>query len=281
MLSLNAVAVGLGLASAAAWGAGDFAGGLATRKGNVFSVIIFSQVVGAVLLSLVALLLKETWPAFPALALGAVAGISGAIGLAALYQGLASNRMGVVAPVTAVTAGVLPILVGLFLEGWPSSTQMAGFFLALVAVLLLSGAGTGVATRFAELRLPLVAGIGFGLFYILVDQASDIAVYWPLVCARASSITLFMIFSKTRGHAAAPAPRLLLLVALAGVGDTGGNAFFALATRAGRLDIAAVLSSLYPAVTVLLAWMVLRERVTRPQLLGVLVALLALGLIAL
>jgi drug/metabolite transporter (DMT)-like permease len=280
MLNLEAVAVGFGLASAAAWGAGDFAGGLATRKGNVFAVIIVSQFVGALLLSLVALLLAETRPAFPALALGAAAGISGAIGLAALYQGLARSRMSVVAPVAAVTTPALPILVGLFLEGWPSPTQMTGFGLALVGVILLSGAGTGAVSSFAELKLPLVAGIGFGLFYILIDQASDSAVYWPLVCARAASITLLLIFTRARGQSVVPPSNLLLLVTLAGVGDTGGNAFFALATRVGRLDIAAVLSSLYPAVTVLLAGLLLRERLARLQLIGVIVALVALALIA-
>ena len=276
----QALAVAFGLASAASWGSGDFSGGLATRRSNVYGVVILSQLVGAVFLVALAFLLEKSGTGTQNLWLGALAGIAGVIGLVALYRGLASGRMGVVAPLTAVVTAALPVLVSLITEGLPAPLQLVGFGIALVAVWLLSGAGGGASRRTRDVGLALVAGLGFGLFFILIGRVSHSAILWPLVAARVASIGFLFSFATLAGQWEAPARGRLPLIALAGVLDTGGNAFFALATQAGRLDIAAVLASLYPAATVLLAWLILKEHLLRRQWLGIVAALVALAFIA-
>ena len=281
MISSEALAVVYGLASAASWGTGDFSGGVATKRSNVYSVIIVSQLVGGALLLALAFLLAEAIPSPDNLLLGGLAGISGALGLVALYTGLARGRMGIVAPITAVVTAFFPVIVGIINEGFPSTWQLLGFGIALIAVWFLSRGGSDAAIQARELSLPVAAGLGFGLFFIFIDRVSDNAILWPLVAARIASISMLFVFVTTRRQGKVPARNQLLIIALAGIFDTGGNAFFALATRLGRLDISAVLSSLYPAATVLLAWFILKERLVLQQWLGVVAALVALVLIAL
>jgi drug/metabolite transporter (DMT)-like permease len=281
MWDSEALAVVYGLASAASWGAGDFSGGLATRRENVYRVVMLSQVIGGVLLLGVVLWLGEPLPPRGVLIIGGIAGLCGALGLMALYQGLARGRMGVVAPVAAIVTAVLPVGTGILREGWPSLAQLAGFALALVAVWLLAGSGTAAHIQPEELRLAVTAGVGFGLFLVFIDRVSSTAILWPLVGARVASVSLLSVVVLARRGQISSTPRPWRFIALAGIGDSGGNAFFALASRAGRLDIAAVLGSLYPAATVLLAWLVLHERLEHRQWAGVAAALVALGLIAL
>ncbi len=279
-MSAEVLAIAYGLASAVSWGSGDFSGGLASRRGNVYCVIVVSQLVGAGFLITLAFLLDETVPRLDYLVLGGVAGISGVVGLVALYQGLANGRMGIVAPLTAVVTAAVPVLVSLLREGLPSTSQLVGFGFALLAVWLLSNAGDGTRVQKRELALAMIAGSGFGLFFILIDRVSGSAILWPLVSARAASILCLFIFAALAQHWTKPSRHQLPLLVLAGILDAGGNAFFALATRLGRLDIAAVLASFYPAATVLLAWLILKERLTRQQWAGVFAALVALGFIA-
>jgi drug/metabolite transporter (DMT)-like permease len=280
MASSEALAVVYGLASAASWGAGDFTGGFASKRSSVYSVIVISQLVGALFLVGLTFALAESMPSLDNLILGGIAGLSGAIGLVALYTGLARGRMAIVAPVTAVVAAFFPVIVGIVSEGLPAPRRLVGFGVALIAIWFLSQAGNGSALRLNELALPTLAGLGFGLFYILIDQVSQAAILWPLVAARIASISMLSLFIAVRRQEKMPATNQLFIVALAGALDAGGNAFFALATQVGRLDISAVLASLYPAATVLLAWLILKERLVRQQWLGVVAALIALVLIA-
>jgi uncharacterized membrane protein len=268
-----------GLLSAASWGAGDFSGGLASRRDHPMAVVLISQLVGLIFLAGLALAFAEPLPPLRSLLWGALAGLAGAAGLATFYQGLATGQMGVVAPVAAVATAIIPVLFGVWLEGLPPPRPLAGLGLAFAAVWLLSRGRGQQRLRWRELRLPLLAGAGFGFFLILVDRASQTAVYWPLVAARAASTSvLATLLLGTR------CSWLRLsqwrLVVLAGLFDSGGNAFYALATQAGRLDIAATLCSLYPASTVLLARLALNERLGPTQWWGVLLALLAVALIA-
>jgi drug/metabolite transporter (DMT)-like permease len=280
MASSEALAVVYGLASAASWGAGDFTGGFASKRSSVYSVIVISQLVGALFLVGLTFALAESLPSPDNLILGGIAGLSGAIGLVALYTGLARGRMGIVAPVTAVVAAFFPVIVGIVSQGLPSPQRLAGFGLALIAIWFLSQASNGSLLRLKELALPTLAGLGFGLFYILIGRVSHAAILWPLVAARVASISMLSILIAVRRQEKAPAPHQLFIVALAGTLDAGGNAFFALATQVGRLDISAVLASLYPAATVLLAWLILKERLVRQQWFGVMAAIVALVLIA-
>lgn len=280
-MSTEFLAITYGISSALTWGAGDFSGGLASKRGNVLSVILYSQLLGVILLIAWGWLSSEPLPVQGFLIWGAVSGIFGSLGLVALYTALAQGKMGIVAPVSAIVTAMLPIFAALWSEGLPGKPQLLGFALALVAVWLLSFSGSAVAVEKSGLGLSLLAGIGFGMFFICIDQASHESVIWPLVAARFSSILfLLSIFAWRRGYQT-PVKRQWPFVALAGVFDTAGNAFFALATQVGRLDVSAVLASLYPASTVLLAWLLLKEKLQPKQWFGVLAAVAALVLITL
>ena len=276
------LAIGYGLASALSWGAGDFSGGLATRRNHVYGVVLLSQMVGALFLMVVAVLLTEPFPLPLDLVYGGGAGIGGTIGLVALYRGLARGRMGLVAPLAAVVTAVLPVSVNILAEGSPAGPQLVGFGLAIVAVWLISPRhNKKVAIQAQELVLAVIAGSGFGIFLILIDRVNAGAILWPLVSARVASISLLAIIMVfTSPLKKIPTAAGLPVIMLAGIFDTGGNAFFALATQSGRLDVAAILSSLYPAVTIALAWLILKERLLPQQWGGVAAALLAIVLIS-
>jgi drug/metabolite transporter (DMT)-like permease len=272
-------AMGFGLASAAIWGAGDFCGGVASKRNNVYTVILVSQVVGALLMLVLAVWLEPTLPGPLYWLLGGLAGVAGMLGLVAFYTGLASGRMGLVAPLSAVMTAVLSVVAGIAMEGWPAATRLVGFGAALLAVWLLAWSGSSrLAGR--ELGLAAAAGLGFALFFILIDRVSDQAVFWPLLAARLASVSCLFIFMAARRQQMRPPAGQLPLLVVTGILDVSGNAFFALAARMGRLDIAAMFSSLYPASTVILAWLILKERLLKQQWLGVLAALTALVFIA-
>jgi drug/metabolite transporter (DMT)-like permease len=288
-MSSDLLAIIFGLASALGWGAGDFSGGLASRRGDVYVVIVISQLFSFALLVLLAVLSGEAIPASGDLLIGGVGGIIGAIGLVMLYRALASTAMGLVAPVTAVVAAGLPVVVAAFTEGLPAPHHFLGFAAALAGVWFISRGSHETDSRDVSVRdllAPLLAGAMFGLFFILIDRVSERSVYWPLVAARTASITLISATilanpGRRRPPAGArPLSRQLPLLVLTGVLETSGNVFFALATAAGRLDIASVLASLYPAGTVLLAWLVLKERLGPQQWAGVGASLVAIVLIA-
>lgn len=285
MFSTEILSILFGLLSALSWGTGDFSGGLATRRSNVYVVVIVSQLVGVMTLIIWAVVSAEAWPDMYDLIWGGAAGLAGAVGLLALYQGLAQGRMGVVAPLTAVMAAALPVVYGAFTLGFPGASQQGGFVLALIAVWLISREQEThplhTANAFAtDLRLAIIAGSGFGVFFILIGRASETAVLWPLVSARIASITTLFAAALVLHQQQLPMRSQLPLIMLAGIFDTGGNVFFALAAQAGRVDIAAILASLYPAATILLARFILHEHIALVQWVGIALALMAVILIA-
>jgi drug/metabolite transporter (DMT)-like permease len=282
LLEPELLAVLLGLASALSWGAGDFSGGLATKRESVLSVTVVSQVVGISLLTALALLTGEARPSPEAMWWGAAAGVCGAVGIIALYQGLAVGRMGMVAPLSAIMTASIPVLVGILLEGLPSVPQVAGFAIALLAVWLISSNSAELQRlQKQELGLATAAGFGFAGFLLFINFASSGGFFWPLVAARASSISLLLLIAVVARRSLRPELRQLPLIFLTGILEVAGNAFYAAASQLGRLDIAAVLGSLYPASTVMLARLVLGERIHRRQWAGIFAALLAVVLIAL
>lgn len=275
----NLITALFGLAASLSWGSGDFSGGLATRRANVFTIVVAAHAIGLALLIALALTWSEAFPSALDMAWGGAAGLAGAVGLVSFYQALAVGRMGINAPVTAVLAAALPVLFSVFFQGLPGLLQLVGFALALIAVWLISrperarGRPEGVG-------LALLAGLGFGSFFILISQASSTAIFWPLAAARLSSFLFMLSLLLIRRQKLLPKLSAFPLVLLAGTLDVAGNAFFVLATHSGRLDVAAILSSLYPAATVLLAGIILKERVTRLQAIGIFVALIAIPLIS-
>jgi len=280
MIGTDVMALLCGLGSAAAWGAGDFSGGMATKRNDVFMVVMFSQVAGTIPLVVCALLWGGALPPLKHLLLGAVGGLFGMVGLLALYRGLSLGRMGVVAPVTSVAAAVVPMLLGSIWDGLPAALDMAGILVALGAVWLLSRSEPGQPFSFDDLGLPILAGTAFGLYFVFIDLAAVEVVLWPLVAARLSSLAILLFFLLAGGGRPLPDRHQWPLLLMAGMMDTAGNVFFALATQIGRLDIAAVVSSFYPGTTALLAWLILKERLNRTQWMGVSAALAALVLIA-
>lgn len=279
MFGTETMAIVCGVGSALSWGAADFSGGLATRNDPVLKVLLLSQVLGLGLLLMLVPFSGEGFPGVETMAWGALAGLFGAFGIGALYRGLARGPMGLVAPVSSVVAALVPVGVAMVRAGLPNPLQWIGMASALSSVWLISGGGRQGRVGVEDLRLPLAAGIGFGLFFVCIDAAGQTALVWPLVAARAASVAAVAPVVLWRGAMTSLSPGRMPLIALAGILDTAGNAFFILAARMGRLDIAAVLTSLYPAATVLLAWIVLRERIGRRQGIGVVLAVSALVLI--
>jgi drug/metabolite transporter (DMT)-like permease len=278
------VAVVLALASAVVYGAADFLGGLSSRRASVFGVVAVSQLVG--LLALLVLLPWLGGPVGPSdLAWGAAAGVAGATGLVLFFRTLARGVMSVIAPVTAVTAAAVPVLVGLLGGDTIGPWAAAGIGLALAAVVLVSAEG-GLsalrAARPASLAPALAAGTAFGFFFVLLDRTSQDSGLTPLVTARLASVALVVVIALAGKQSLKVGRVALPLVALSGIGDMSANALFLLATQQdGQLAITGVLASLYPVSTVILAQVLLRERLAGAQVAGLGTAVAAVVLITL
>jgi drug/metabolite transporter (DMT)-like permease len=273
-------AVFLGLISAVTWGAGDFSGGMAVKRTNPYGAVIAAHTISLALLLTLGSITGEPVPPVPDLLWGCAAGLGGGMGLALLYSALASGQMSIAAPVSALVAAALPVLVGAFSDGLLGWAALIGFGLALTAVWLISG-GVGLEFRPEKLRLPLLAGVGFGAFFIFIHQSSSQSILWPLAATRIASITSLLIFSVVTRQPWIPTRDSWLPIIMSSLLDSAGNAFYALSARMGRMDVAAVLGSLYPGSTVLLAWFFLKERVTPSQMVGILIAFVAIVLITL
>ncbi|MEM6530212.1 MAG: EamA/RhaT family transporter, partial [Chloroflexota bacterium] len=246
MIQTGLLATLYGLASALSWGIGDFNGGIATRRTSVYSIVLVGQIAGLVLMLTLAVVLQEVRPPARVMLLSGVMGLVGLVGILALYRGLAVGRMGIVAPLSALVGGVLPVMVSIVREGVPSVLTLTGFGVALIAVWLISGTGKIDRITRDELVYPAVAGVALSIFFVFVDSVSETAVLYPLVAARGTSLLmLFVIVFAVRGDSLPPRSSLPFAIA-SGIFDATGNIFFALATRVGRLDITTVLSSLYP-----------------------------------
>jgi uncharacterized membrane protein len=264
-----------GLLCALTWGAGDFNGGLAARRSNPYGVVAVAHVISLGLLLLLLAIIEEPVPPVKDWLWGGAAGLTGGIGLLLLYRSLAEGRMSVAAPVSALLAAALPVFVGIIQDGNPGGLVLFGFVLALAAVWLVSG-GEGLSVRFADLRQPVLAGLAFGAFFICLGRASQTSLWWPLVAIRLVSIPSMLGFAILTRQAWLPKRESLVPIVLSSMLDTLGNASYAMSARLGRLDVAAVLGSLYPGATVLLAWVFLKERITRVQTIGILLALAAI-----
>jgi drug/metabolite transporter (DMT)-like permease len=270
---------GLALLGAAFWGTGDFSGGIGSKGSNAFGVVVVAHGTGLLCMLVLAILTGEPIPSHAALLWGAAAGFGGGLGLVSLYRALAIGQMGINAPVAAVITGVLPVLFGIWKEGPPALIQIVGFGIALVAIWLIA-LPSGEIGRPKGLGLAVCAGLGFGIYLICSNQAAAEAVYWPLVTARAASMAEMLLIVVVSRQPWKPTRKLLPYMMAAGVFDSLGNMFFMYAVRNGRLDVATVLSSLYPATTVLLARVVLKERISHIQTAGMVAALVAVPLIA-
>lgn len=283
------MALVLALAAALAYGVSDFAGGLASRRTTALTVLLVTQPVGAVGIGVLMPVLAGS-PDRGSLLLGALGGLIGGVAVLLLYAGLATGPMGIVAPLTAVCAGVVPVGAGLLMGERPPPLALVGVVAALLAVVLISREPGGAAERVSVrgIALALSAGVGFGLFFVVLDRTDPASGLWPLLSGRMASTAMFVAIASAVGLRQSGRLRLDLpgsdawrLAALAGVLDAAANVLYLLAVRQGMLALVAVLVALYPAGTLLLARTVLKERQSGTQQVGLAVAGASVALIAL
>ena len=280
---MEPVGIILGIISALSWGSSDFAGGVASRAIGSFATATIAQVIGFAALAAAALVAAESAPDQAEMAWSVAAGLGGAVAIASLYRALAVGQMSLVAPLTGAVGAGVPVIASFALGETVGPLQAAGIGCALGAIVVVSiGSSTG-PTSWRVLPLAAAAGFGFAFFYVAMDRATAVSghLWLPLLIARGSAAAVFVVLAAaTRAVSLRVAGRYLPLLVLVGLADLGGSLFFMLANASGTLSIAVVLSSLYPVTTALLAWLVLRERLGRPQLVGAGLALAGIALIA-
>lgn len=272
----QAVPVALAVLSAISWGTSDFIGGLAARDIDPRLVVVWSQVVGLAVGIMAAPALGGE-PSTSDMVWGAVAGAGGGLGLLALYTGLSTGKISVVAPISGVMAAGAPLIFGIIIGEQPSPTAMVGMVVAMAAIWLVS---VGEEVAASGLGLALMAGAGFAFFSIAIGQSGDHAGMWPLIPARGASIVVIGTITLVHSRSLRISRTGRGKVGAAGAGDMVANMFFLAAAQTGLLSIAAVVSSLFPAQTVLLGRIVLNERVDARRWMGLALALVSVGLIS-
>jgi uncharacterized membrane protein len=295
------------LAAAVLWGGGDFAGGMGVKSAGgdlraALRVVLLSHITSFAVLVAIARLRGDAFPHGALLAWGVAAGVVGGLSLTCFYIALSRGAMGASAALSGLLAAAIPATLTLWREGSPGELTLLGFAVAGTAIWLIAGspadssfdpaaaADTGARGR-QTMALAMLAGVGFGFYFVALKMAGSAGIVWPMATARIGSITTCgVIFAVQRlrqskaagsGVAIAMGRRAVGWALATALLDTSGNLLFVAATRAGRLDVAAVLASLYPASTILLAALALGERPTQRQALGMAAAVAAVALIAL
>ena len=265
--------------AAISWGSGDFLGGFSSRKLQHFQVLFLTTFSGIIMLLVFTLIWQESLPSLRNILIALIAGISGAFGLVFLYKGLSMGNAALVAPVSAVIGAIIPTLVGLLLEGLPSVLVLLGFVLAFIGIWFVTQSkDVSGSNNKKGLGSALSAGASFGVYFVLIAQIEGNQVFAPLIFSKLSALIVALIFLR-RLKLSVPKLTALPVALWSGILDAGGNVFYLLATQFTRLDIAALLSSLYPASTVLLSGIVLKEKLSVSQWIGVGICLAAIMLI--
>jgi drug/metabolite transporter (DMT)-like permease len=278
--SVQVMSTGFSLAAVVCWGVSDFTGGYASKKSDAFLVTLLAHTSGFLLMSGLALATHAPFPDRPSQLWAMLAGALGGTALAIFYRTLAGGNMGLIAPVSAVLAASIPTGFGMLTEGVPGALTITGFLLAGVGIWLVSRPEDGAA-RTDGLWMAVVAGLGFAGFFIFIHRTGDTSAIWAAAHSRVGSLIVVGLIVLLRPGKHQLEWRDALLGLFAGCLDSGGTLFFVRAEQMGRLDAAVVLSSLYPAITVLLARLFLREHFTRWKAVGIVAALLAVPMIAL
>ena len=270
----------LALAAAVLAGTGDFFGGRATKKTNIISVLAISHFLGLLIILLIAPLMAEEFKTGDFL-LGVLASSFGLLGLSLLYRGLAKGPMAIVAPITAVACATLPVIWGLFSGEKLSTQQIIGVFVGLFAIFLVSWTPGGQAGIKGMLVLEaLIAGLAFGAFFIVIDGTSETTAPWPVVGSRVFSVLAIFLFVIIRRKSIKPEGNSTPYIIGAGFFDTLANIVLLAALNKGLLSLVSILASFYPAVTVLLARLFLKEMMLKSQVIGLVLGLTSIGLLA-
>jgi uncharacterized membrane protein len=267
------------LTAVGVWGTSDFLGGVGARRVNAFLFTAIVHFSGMLVMGSLALMTGAAFPGETSLAWALMAGAMGGISLALFYRSLAQGNMGLVAPVAAVLSAAIPTLIVAFKVGFPSYPHVLGFILAGIGVWLISRSEPGVG-RPEGIGMAVLAGTGFAGFYLCIHQAGNASALWVATCSRSASLLVTGVFVLAGRHLREVPTPVLAIAAVAGILDISGTAVFIRAAQTGRLDDAVVLSSLYPAVTVLLARIFLHEHFSRARTIGMVAALVAVPMIA-
>lgn len=263
----------LSLLTAISFGAADFSGGMATRRANVVAVVFLAQVIGLIGVTLAALLIAEQFE-LRSLGFGAIGGVFGLAGLMLLYRRLAAGPMSVVAPITAITSAFVPAAVAFARGDQLTSVVVFGLMLALFAIGLISSSdesakGSERAPITARVLLEsLGAGIGFGAFFVFINEGAIETAPWPIAGARMASVAVLVVWVALAKPAVPRDQTTLTWIVIAGIVDTFSNVLFLWSADLAGLAVASVISSFYPASTVLLALVVLGERISTRQAIG-------------
>ncbi|QHN04177.1 EamA family transporter [Granulicella sp. WH15] len=285
----------LGLLAAGIWGMGDFSGGMGVKRaggstGAALRVVLMSHTASFSVLLAISLIRGDRFPHGAVLAWGLAAGVAGGLSLTAFYIALSRGAMGAAAAISGLLAAAIPAAVDMLSEGTPGWRRTAGFVIAGVAIWLVAGGSSepnSTPQPSGTMLLAILAGAGFGCYFVALKFAGAGGLIWPMATARIGSITtcslllLASLFSRNPPPPARITPVVVRWALSTALLDTTGNLLFIAATRAGRLDVAAVLASLYPASTILLAALLLKEKPTHLQAIGMVTAVVAVVMIAL
>lgn len=270
----------LALLSSLTFGASDFIGGLAARRAPTLAVVVWSEAIGLAVVTAAAPMFGGGRMTSAEVMWSAAAGVAGAVGFIFLFEGLARGRMAVVSPAAAVVGAALPVLVGVVLGERPEAPAWVGMALALPAIWMVSSVGGGTTRHNARLLYGLVAGAGFGTFFVFMAQTSEVSGLWPLTVARLAALTVMVPLAIARDVGLTWPDSVRWQVVAVGFGDIAANVLFLLAVRSGLISVVAVLSSLYPVVTVVLARLVNREHLRVTQAIGVAMTVVAVAAIS-
>jgi drug/metabolite transporter (DMT)-like permease len=271
----------LALAAAALFGVADFAGGLASRSLSVWRVSAWSQLLGVPLLVIGLLVVQAPDVTTQDLALGAAAGGIGLIGLVLLYSALATGTMSIVAPTVGALAAAISVGWDVATGGTIATIHWIGIVMSIGAVFLLAFQRGGAPVERVPILKAVGAGVSFAVFFIAMSHTNEASALWPVVAARSVSIPLAFLFALKAREVSLPTKPVLWLVVFTGMADMGASLAIMIAVQRGPLGVNAVLSSLYPAFTVMAAYLVLKERPTLQQRVGIAIAVVAVLLLSL
>ncbi len=269
----------LSLTAVSVWGTSDFLGGVGARRVNAFLFTAIVHISGLIVTGALAVFMHSPFPGMSSVVWSLMAGAMGGLALVFFYRALSRGNMGLIAPVAAVLSAAIPTIITAFAEGFPGNRQLLGFILAGIGVWLISRTESD-AGRPEGLGVAVLAGIGFAGFYLCTHQAGNASALWVATVSRIASFLVtgtIVVFGRHLSRVPAPA---IAIAVVAGILDIAGSVVFVRASQIGRLDAAVVLSSLYPAVTVVLARIFLHEHFSRGRTVGMLAALAAVPMIA-
>lgn len=279
MSSIQLISTAYGLAAVLSWGSSDFLGGYASRRTNAYFLTAISHAGGLVFVLALALGSHAELPPMASMRWSLLGGACGGAALAFFYRALSSGNMGLTAAVAAVVGAAIPAVIGVAADGLPGTPALAGFALAALGIWLIARPEEGGLSR-NGLVTAFLCGVGFACFYLFVYRAGNASALWGGTFSRLAALVVVAVIVLAGGHFQSMPVWRAGLGSLAGMLDVTGTVCFIRATQTGRLDAAVMLTSLYPAVTVILARIFLREHFTRWKLVGILAALLAVPLIA-